>query len=75
MKRTFISLVLLLSFALVAVAQERGKESQGEDLPKLSIDSLTHDFGEVKSGSSLSYSFKVKNKGKADLIIKAVKPG
>jgi hypothetical protein len=38
------------------------------------IDSFTHDFGEVKAGTSLRYAFKVKNQGKADLLIRDVAP-
>lgn len=43
--------------------------------PALSIESLTHDFGEVKSGTPLRYAFIVKNKGTADLQITGVAPG
>lgn len=38
------------------------------------IDSFTHDFGEVKPGTPLRHIFKVKNEGKADLLINNVSP-
>jgi hypothetical protein len=53
-------------------AQEK---NQGSNVPKLVIVELTHDFGEVKAGTPLRYSFKVKNEGKADLLIQSVTPG
>ena len=43
--------------------------------PKMVIESLTHDFGEVKAGTPLRHAFKVKNIGKADLLIQSVSPG
>jgi len=43
--------------------------------PLMVIDSFTHDFGEVKAGTPLRYAFKIKNQGKADLLINNVAPG
>jgi len=39
------------------------------------IESFTHDFGEVKAGTPLRYAFKIRNMGKADLLINSVAPG
>jgi len=39
------------------------------------LEETTHDFGEVKAGTALRWSFKVKNTGKADLLINSVTPG
>jgi hypothetical protein len=68
-KKTLIGIALGFSCAVIASAQEQN------GVPKLVIDSETHDFGQVKSGTPLSYSFKIKNKGNADLLIKSVSPG
>ncbi len=65
-------LSLVLAFATTAMAQA-SPASNGE--PKLVIKSFAHDFGEVKSGTPLQYSFIIKNEGKADLLIKSVAPG
>ena len=43
-------------------------------VPILVMESFTHDFGEVKPGTTLRYTFKVKNQGKADLQIVNVAP-
>lgn len=42
--------------------------------PKLAIKEVNHNFGEVKKGTSASYSFVFKNEGTADLEIKRVAP-
>ena len=42
--------------------------------PKLAIASLEHSFGSVKPGQPLTYTFKIKNNGQADLEIKSVSP-
>lgn len=72
LRRTFLALSLMLASAAMATAQDKPAQS-GE--PKLVIASFTHDFGEVKPGTPLEYSFVIKNQGKADLLIKSVAPG
>ena len=42
--------------------------------PRLSIASLEHSFGSVKPGQPLTFTFKIKNDGQADLEIKSVSP-
>ena len=42
--------------------------------PKVAIASLEHSFGSVKPGQPLTYTFKIKNNGQADLEIKSVSP-
>ena len=69
-------------FSITAAAQDKqpppqpngGSASSGA-APLMVIDSYTHDFGEVKAGTPLRYIFKVKNQGKADLLINNVSPG
>lgn len=56
-------------------AQPSGGTAPSGAAPAIAIDSLTHDFGEVKAGTPLRYAFIVKNKGTADLQITGVSPG
>jgi Protein of unknown function (DUF1573) len=73
---TFASLL-----SITAAAQEKHSPNQPNagtstaGAPLLVIESLTHDFGEVKAGTPLRYAFIVKNQGKADLLINNVAPG
>jgi hypothetical protein len=54
--------------------QPNGGHESGS-VPVMVIDSFTHDFGEVKAGTPLRFAFKIKNQGKADLLINNVSPG
>jgi hypothetical protein len=80
--KTTLGLALVILLALTAVARQKPQQNppSGADAsvgpsPMLVIESLTHDFGEVKAGTPLRYAFKVKNEGKADLLINSVAPG
>jgi hypothetical protein len=42
--------------------------------PKLVIAATEHNLGEVKRGATATYTFTVKNEGKADLEIRNVAP-
>ncbi|HWP42318.1 MAG TPA: hypothetical protein VNO14_03715 [Blastocatellia bacterium] len=70
-----LALALVILAACAAMAQERNGSGPSTGAPKLAIASFTHDFGEVKPGAPLKYSFKIKNEGTADLLIKSVAPG
>ena len=78
-----ISAIALVALLVVAVAaqtkqspnQPNGGGAASGATPLMVIDSLTHDFGEVKAGTPLRFIFKVKNQGKADLLINNVSPG
>lgn len=78
-----ISAIALVALLVLAVgAQEKQPPNQPNvgsapsgAAPLMVIDSFTHDFGEVKAGTPLRYAFKVKNQGKADLLIINVAPG
>jgi len=79
-----ISLIALVMLSTVMTAAALQKQSQVQPgpgsatsgpTPLLVIESMTHDFGEVKSGSPLRYAFKIRNEGKADLLINSVTPG
>lgn len=76
--RIFLVMALVLLVVITAVAQEKQQQPKGppsQTGPVLVIESFTHDFGEVKSGTPLRFSFKVKNEGKSDLLIDNVSPG
>ena len=80
--KTISALALVTLTVLTAAAQQKqppaqpnGGSAPSGPAPLLVIESFTHDFGEVKSGSPLRYAFKIKNEGKADLLINSVSPG
>ncbi len=78
--RTAYAVALALLLVVAAIAQKHStiQPNAGNstaDAPLLVIESLTHDFGEVKAGTPLRYAFIVKNQGKADLLINNVAPG
>jgi hypothetical protein len=66
-RNAFVAVAFLLTFVFSVSAQNPAA-------PKLSIPSLEHSFGSVKAGTPLTYSFEIKNEGKADLEIKSVNP-
>ena len=72
-RKSTLSIALILFLALIATGQE-AKPAQGTSEPKLVIDATNYDFGTVKSGSFVSHTFKIKNEGAADLLIKNVAP-
>ena len=79
--RTLLVVVLVAAFSISAAAfqnptspQQNGGSTDSSAVPILEMDSFTHDFGEVKPGTTLRYAFKVKNQGKADLVINNVAP-
>jgi hypothetical protein len=75
-----LSSVLVLAAGSVIRAEETkspAKELSNVDKatsPHLVIESLEHEFGKVRAGTPLAYTFKLKNKGKGDLAITEVKP-
>jgi Protein of unknown function (DUF1573) len=81
--RTILVFALLTLLAVSAAAGQKpqqpnpptGADASVGPAPMLVIESLVHDFGEVKAGTPLRYAFKVKNEGKADLLINNVAPG
>ena len=77
--RMISALALVTLLVMTVAAQEKHSPIQPNagtsGAPLLVIESLTHDFGEVKAGTPLRYAFIVKNRGKADLLINNVAPG
>ncbi|MEK6300451.1 MAG: DUF1573 domain-containing protein [Acidobacteriota bacterium] len=79
-RRSIPLLAIVLACSLASSAQQKqpklanSQSTETGPQPQLVIESLTHDFGELKSGTPLRYAFKVKNTGKADLVIESVSP-
>lgn len=53
-------------------ASANGNEEE-ENIPVMLLEAETHEFGKITEGEKVSYSFKFKNTGKADLIISDAK--
>jgi Protein of unknown function (DUF1573) len=68
------ALVLALFAAVASPAQDNRSSNPAGSMPKLVIESPTHDFGEIKAGTPLRHAFKVRNEGKGDLRILNVAP-
>lgn len=66
----FMALCLVTVFS---VAAKNHPPISGK-APKASISALEHNFGTVKAGTPLNFTFKVKNTGDAELEIKNVAP-
>src|SRR5262245_37220101 len=69
----------LLSFMLITAqvmtANAFGQENKAASgAPKLMLGDSSHDFGKVAEGTELSHTFKVKNEGASELIIRNVSP-
>jgi len=67
LKRQLIQMIIL---GLVLFSVEMAWAS-----PKITFDEITHDFGNIIQGKSVSHAFKFKNIGDEKLIIKDVKAG
>jgi len=81
LNKVLVSLAVLVLLTTSVLGQNKPSNQPGgtnggaNGAPAMVIDSYTHDFGEVKAGTPLRYAFKVKNEGKADLVISNVAPG
>lgn len=64
----FIALTLALALASVSVAQQK------TPAPKLVVDKVDFDFGKVIEGKVVAHTFKLKNEGSGELVIKNVSP-
>src|SRR5437867_4456432 len=65
---------VVLSLLLVPAFSVSAQDGSSAGSPRLSIASLEHSFGTIKPGTPLTYTFQVKNEGKANLEIKSVAP-
>lgn len=71
MKKLSIAILFLLLVASSAFAQDKKDEAAK---PIISFERLTHDFGKVYDGRSVSYEFVFVNTGKTPLILSNVQP-
>ena len=72
MKKNF-HMVLACAFVTLFFAHfALAREIQG---PKMILEELKFDFGEVKEGAIVSHAFRVLNQGDQPLNIRKVKPG
>ena len=69
-----LSLFLVTTF-LVAFSGPVVLGQDEDPQPRIAIEQMRHDFGEVFEQKAYKATFTVKNTGKADLRIKKVKPG
>lgn len=79
MKLKTLNLITLLVCALAltvsAFAQDKSADkAASQDVPKLAVDNAKHEFGKVKEGEEVKHVFKIKNTGKAELVILNVSP-
>ena len=55
--------------------KEIGITEEASRFPRLEVDSLEQDYGEVTKGEKIVHSFIIRNQGEGELIIKKAKPG
>lgn len=67
---TLLAFILTISPIFLDAQEFKTKEGK----PDLSINSMTHDFGQIPQGQPASHSFTIKNTGDAPLVIKDVEP-
>jgi hypothetical protein len=71
MRVTLLSVIMILTLlASMALASD-----ESTNQPVIFMEKLVNDLGNIFEQKSYKYTFKVENKGKADLLIESVKPG
>ncbi|MBI4719924.1 MAG: DUF1573 domain-containing protein [Chitinivibrionia bacterium] len=75
MRNSFAVVSRSVIAALVLLAATGGLAFAQEHQPAVVFEEIIHDFGTVFAQASYKHTFVVKNEGKADLLIKEVKPG
>jgi hypothetical protein len=73
-KTTLIFIALFVVMVFSGAAKEKPLNQPSGSAPKLAMASFEHNFGSVKAGTPLTFTFKVKNEGDAELEIKNVAP-
>lgn len=71
-QRAFISTIIALTFAFALASVSLAQQKTAA--PKLVVDKIDFDFGKVTEGKAVAHTFKLKNEGNAELIIKNVSP-
>jgi hypothetical protein len=70
--KKFALFVCSLFFAFVALAQNQPATQAKASAAKLTFDEKTHDFGDIKQGDKVDYTFKFKNTGTEPVVISNV---
>jgi hypothetical protein len=70
LKRIHLLAVVALVFVATACKQEAPAEGK---FAKMTFETEEHDFGTIQQGDKVSYDFKFKNTGEADLVIAQAK--
>ncbi|MFZ5999610.1 MAG: DUF1573 domain-containing protein [Bacteroidota bacterium] len=60
--------------AATPVATPAAEEKPEGPLPVLEFEKVEHDFGTIKEGAKVAYTYKFKNNGQAPLIIQSAQP-
>lgn len=63
-----------VSTDLIHIPVSADNNNQQDAMPKLAFEQKEHDFGTLKQGEKVSFTYKFKNIGKANLIISTVVP-
>jgi len=58
--------------SIVNIPNSASGNNDQSQLPRMEFEQVEHDFGKVIQGEIVSYAFKFKNTGKADLVIASV---
>ncbi|MFP4526500.1 MAG: DUF1573 domain-containing protein [Bacteroidales bacterium] len=74
-KILYINLILLALVMSLGCGQEEKEANANQDKeeagsPAMEFEKVYHDFGSLKAGEKVSYTFKFKNSGGSELIIK-----
>lgn len=82
MKRLFIAAIAAVLMAACTANSESNTESNttdsakggvlAADAPKVKFEQEVYNFGEIKEGEKVTYSFKFKNEGKTPLVVSNV---
>lgn len=74
--RSLLVSIAVLLLATPIIAQDRSEHAQQDQkpTPQAVFVETIHDAGAVEAGTDLTHAFKIKNVGKADLLIQDVKP-
>ena len=79
MKRKYLYILFLVFTILLPNCNKAGNSEAGQNstdggqnkgTPVMEFESVYHDFGKLKQGEKVSFTFTFKNTGNADLIIK-----
>jgi hypothetical protein len=70
--KKFALFVCSLLFAFAALAQNQPATQAKASGAKIAFDEKTHDFGDIKQGDKVDYTFKFKNTGTEPVVISNV---